>query len=35
MGKKLPGIASFLVAMPVIFPVLGYADWHSYQRLLG
>jgi uncharacterized membrane protein len=29
------GIASFFVAMLMIFPVLGYATWHSYRRLVG
>jgi uncharacterized membrane protein len=29
------GIVTFFVAMLVIFPVLGYATWHSYRRLVG
>jgi len=29
------GIATFFVGMLVIFPVLGYATWHSYRRLVG
>jgi uncharacterized membrane protein len=29
------GIATSFVAMLVIFPVLGYATWHSYKRLAG
>ena len=28
-------IATSFVAMLVIFPVLGYATWHSYKRLAG
>lgn len=34
-GLTMVGIASFFVAMLVIFPVLGYATWHSYRRLVG
>ncbi|MCU0833191.1 MAG: DUF2189 domain-containing protein [Chromatiaceae bacterium] len=29
------GIATAFVGMLVIFPVLGYATWHSYRRLVG
>ncbi len=29
------GIATLLLGMLVLFPVLGYATWHSYRRLIG
>jgi uncharacterized membrane protein len=29
------GITTGFILMPVIFPVLGYATWHSYKDLLG
>jgi uncharacterized membrane protein len=28
------GIATLFVGMLVIFPVLGYATWHSYRSLV-
>jgi len=32
---SLLGIATAFIGMIVIFPVLGYATWHSYRDLLG
>ncbi|MBK1721996.1 DUF2189 domain-containing protein [Thiocystis violacea] len=29
------GILTFFVGMIVVFPVLGYATWHSYRRMLA
>lgn len=29
------GIAAYFVGMGVLFPVLGYATWHSYKALIG
>jgi len=29
------GIATYFVGMVVLFPVLGYASWHSYKSLVG
>jgi len=29
------GIATYFIGMVVLFPVLGYASWHSYRALVG
>jgi uncharacterized membrane protein len=29
------GVATFGVGMLVLFPILGYATWHSYRDLVA
>lgn len=35
VALSLVGIATLFVGMLVLFPLLGYATWHSYRRLVG
>jgi uncharacterized membrane protein len=30
----LVGFATFFVGLAIVFPILGYATWHSYRDLM-
>jgi uncharacterized membrane protein len=34
-GFTLFGMATGLLAMPVVVPLLGHASWHAYRELVG
>ena len=31
----LVGFATFFIGLAIVFPILGYATWHSYRDLMG